>query len=348
MRRALGDLLGRLRQSIPYQRVPFWQGQLIAVLCVLAGATIRWPLDPILVDAVPFITFFPAVLVSSVWGGTRSGLTALVLTIIIAGVGWIEPGGGLGLTIMSGASVAAFAVFGGSIVLVAEVLRSALKDLAKSEERASLLAAEMKHRVKNAFAIASAISRQTSRNADSVAEYRAVLEGRLNALALAQDLASREATDATDLSELVRQICAPFDLSRFGIAGPPFQLAHDLVPMMALLIHELATNAAKYGALSAPAGRVRIEWVREAAALLVDWQEMDGPPVSEPSRSGFGARLIQSAFAPDRAMVTLEYCPGGLRCRISIEMPPTTVAQGTDPFVEAGLPPRAPVSKQLT
>ena len=144
MRRALGDLLGRLRQSIPYQRVPFWQGQLIAVLCVFAGATIRWPLDPILVDAVPFITFFPAVLVSSVWGGTRSGLTALVLTIIIAGVGWIEPEGGLGLTIMSGASVAAFAVFGGSVVLVAELLRSALKDLAKSEERASLLAAEMK------------------------------------------------------------------------------------------------------------------------------------------------------------------------------------------------------------
>ena len=61
-----------------------------------------------------------------------------------------------------------------------------------------------------------------------------------------------------------------------------------------------------------------------------------------------GARLIQSAFAPDRARVTLEYCPGGLRCRISIEMPPTTVAQGTDSIVEACLPPRAPAWKQLT
>jgi two-component sensor histidine kinase len=118
--------------------------------------------------------------------------------------------------------------------------------------------------------------------------------------------------------------------------------------MMALLIHELATNAAKYGALSAPAGRVRIEWVREAATLLVDWQEMDGPPVSEPSSSGFGARLIQSAFPPDPAGVTLEYCPGGLRCRISIGKPPTTVAKATDRFVEAGQPPRAPVSKQFT
>jgi two-component sensor histidine kinase len=74
--------------------------------------------------------------------------------------------------------------------------------------------------------------------------------------------------------------------------------------MMALLIHELATNAAKCGAVSAPAGRVRIEWVREAATLLVDWQEMDGPPVSEASSSGFGARLIQSAFPPDRTGVT--------------------------------------------
>jgi two-component sensor histidine kinase len=348
VRRAFGDLLGRLRQSIPYQRVPFWKGQLIAVLCVLAGAIIRWPLDPILIDAVPFITFFPAVLVSSVWGGTRSGLTALVLTIIVAGVGWIDPDGGLGLTILSGASVAAFAVFGGSVVLVAELLRSALKDLAKSEERANLLAAEMKHRVKNAFAIASAVSRQTSRNVDSVAEYRAALESRLNALAQAQELASKEAMDATDLSEVVGQICAPFDLSRFGIAGPPFQLAHDLVPMMALLIHELATNAAKYGALSAPAGRVRIEWVRASSTLLVDWQEMDGPPVSAPSRSGFGARLIQSAFAPERAKVTLEYCPDGLRCRISIETPPTAVAEATDSFVETGLSPAAPVSKQLT
>jgi two-component sensor histidine kinase len=170
----------------------------------------------------------------------------------------------------------------------------------------------------------------------------------LNALALAQELASREATDATDISELVKQICAPFDLSRFGIAGPPFHLAHDLVPMMALLIHELATNAAKYGALSAPADRVRIEWVQEAATLLVDWHEMDGPPISAPSRSGFGARLMQSAFAPERAKVTLEYCPGGLRCRISIEIPPTTVAQGTDSIVEACLPPRAPAWKQLT
>ncbi len=96
VRRAFGGLLGRLRQSIPYRRVPFWKGQLIAVLCVLGGAIVRWPLDPILVDAVPFITFFPAVLVSSVWGGTRSGLTALVLTIIVAGVGWIGRGAGSG------------------------------------------------------------------------------------------------------------------------------------------------------------------------------------------------------------------------------------------------------------
>jgi len=348
VRGAVGDLLCRLRESIPYQRVPFWKGQLISVLCVLGGAVIRWPIDPILVDAVPFITFFPDVLVSSVWGGTRSGLSALVLTIIVAGVGWMDPDGGLGLAIVSGASVAAFAVFGGTVVLVAELLRSALKDLANSEERSHLLAAEMKHRVKNALAIASAISRQTARNVNSVAEYQAVLEGRLNALALAQDLASKETTDATDLSELARQVCVPFDLSRFGIAGPPFQLAQDLVPMMALLIHELATNATKYGGLSTPAGRVRIEWVREATTLLLDWQELDGPPVREPSHSGFGARLIQSAFAPDRAKVTLEYCPGGLRCRISIETPPTAVAQARDSFGETGRLPRAPVSKQLS
>jgi hypothetical protein len=71
--RAFGDLLGRLRQSIPYRRVPFWKGQLIAILCVLGGAIIRWPFDPILIDAVPFITFFPAVLVSSVWDARAPG-----------------------------------------------------------------------------------------------------------------------------------------------------------------------------------------------------------------------------------------------------------------------------------
>jgi len=313
------DLMDRLRRSIPYQRVPLWKGQLIAVACVLGGALVRWPLESFLLVDVPFITYFPAVLVSAVWGGTRAGMTSLLLAIMVAGFRWFEPAGEWGQAATSGASLAAFAVFGGAVVFVAEVLRGSLKELAASEERSRLLASEMGHRVKNALAIATAISRQTARTVGSVAEYRAALEGRFSALALAQDLATIDVSQAADLSDLFRRVLAPFDAGRCDISGAPFRLAQDLTSMMALLIHELATNATKYGALSVAGGRVRIAWFLETGMLVVDWQELGGPEVTEPSRAGFGARLMQSAFPKDRATVTVDYRPDGLRCRISVE-----------------------------
>jgi len=94
----------------------------------------------------------------------------------------------------------------------------------------------------------------------------------------------------------------------------------------ALLLHELATNATKYGALSVPAGRVSISWWQEPGAVHFDWTEIGGPAVTPPARRGFGSRLLASAFPEDQAAVTIDYRADGVRCRISLIVPPEMVA----------------------
>ena len=204
-------------------------------------------------------------------------------------------------------------------------------DVTEREEAAAqreLLLAEMRHRVKNTLAVVQAIARQTFKRAEAP-EASLAFEGRLSALAAAHDLLTRESWDSAPLTRLAADAFRADDerLARVTISGPEVLLPPRRAVAMTLALHELFTNALKYGALSNAAGRVALEWRRTGdGGLRLAWTETGGPPVAPPKRRGFGSVLIERALAHDcGAIVRLEYPPEGLIC--TIEIPPASVAR---------------------
>jgi PAS domain S-box-containing protein len=173
-----------------------------------------------------------------------------------------------------------------------------------AEARQRLLINELNHRVKNTLASIQSIVRQTLRADEATARVRERLIERLLAMSAAHDVLTRESWEGAALDEIVRQGVAPFvddrDPGRVSIAGPSLRVGASTALSLALAVHELATNAAKYGALSIPAGKVVIAWdqVGDNGAVLT-WAERDGPPVAPPDRKGFGTRLLDRGLSAD-------------------------------------------------
>ena len=191
-----------------------------------------------------------------------------------------------------------------------------------AEERQRLLVNELNHRVKNSLATVQAIAAQSLAAEDVPAEARARFIERLIALARANDVLVKENWEGADLEAIVRQVASPYagqgDGQRFAVSGPAVHLGPNVATAMALALHELATNAAKYGALSRPEGQVALNWAIEDGGFRLTWRERGGPAVSPPTRTGFGTRLIQRGLANElRAQVSLDYAPEGLTCTLT-------------------------------
>lgn len=175
-----------------------------------------------------------------------------------------------------------------------------ITDRKREEEHRALLANELGHRVKNSLAMIQAMVSQTLRRAESISDAEQVLQARIMAMASANDVLVSTSWESADLRDMLEHTLAPFmtgDNSQFDLSGPEAILPPKVANSFALGIHELATNAVKYGALSTEEGRVRIAWdildetMKPVVRLL--WQETGGPPVSKPQRNGFGTRLIE-------------------------------------------------------
>ncbi|HEY9217903.1 MAG TPA: GAF domain-containing protein, partial [Phenylobacterium sp.] len=203
----------------------------------------------------------------------------------------------------------------------ARLYQDAQRELArrrKVEEQQTLLINELNHRVKNTLATVQSIVAQTSKQGGSP-EIRQAIEGRLLALAGAHDLLTRRNWEGADLRDLIERALAPFAVGdhRLVLAGPALTLAPQKALAMAMTMHELATNAVKYGALSTPAGRVEITWEVAEDRLSLQWAEHGGPPVSPPPARGFGSRLLERGLAGDlKGSVELRFPPEGVRCLI--------------------------------
>jgi PAS domain S-box-containing protein len=176
----------------------------------------------------------------------------------------------------------------------------------RAQEQQTLLMQELNHRIKNLFAIASGIVALSARSATSPKQYAANILGRLDALAAAHELirpsrpgAADATAEPTSLDALLRKILSPYtaqpggtESARLVMDGPPVALSARAVTTLALVIHELATNAAKYGALSVEEGRLRITWICADDSLVMKWEESGGPAlIGPPSSEGFGTVL---------------------------------------------------------
>jgi PAS domain S-box-containing protein len=193
------------------------------------------------------------------------------------------------------------------------------------EDHKKMLIAELDHRVKNMLACVAAISKRSQERSRSVKEFLDVLNGRINSLANAHALLSRSRWEGVGLGELVRSelaFCAKDETAL--IEGPEVDLAAMATQALAMVLHELTTNAAKYGALSNRHGRVMVRWRRQSRGpsrgkLVLEWRETGGPTVVEPKATGYGTSVIRN-LVPYELGGTVDYVlvPDGIRCKIEI------------------------------
>lgn len=212
------------------------------------------------------------------------------------------------------------------IAAVHDALRQASRELKTREERQGVMINELNHRVKNTLATVQALARQTFAKTPNSADGGAPLEvftERLIALSGAHDLLTRTGWREADMAALVDASLGAH-AERVDRSGPEVALAPHTAVGLSMVFHELATNSAKYGALSAASGRVELTWKRDPVTdnLLFTWRDIGGPPVTPPTQSGFGTRLIESSIRREqKGQARFDFRPDGLVFEASLPLP---------------------------
>jgi two-component sensor histidine kinase/CheY-like chemotaxis protein len=216
----------------------------------------------------------------------------------------------------------------------------------EAANRQMLLAREVDHRARNALAIVQAIVRLG--RADTTQDYIASVEGRIRALAQTHELLSQSRWQGADMLRLVNEEISPYRTrsgARIAVVGPSVILAPEKAQTMALALHELATNAAKYGALSNIEGEVGVRWEVGAGRLTLRWTELKGPGVTEPRHRGFGMKIITAGIAQQAGgEVRFDWQPAGLICTLSLACNASgevtkSVAKSTPEYLKLVTPP---------
>jgi two-component sensor histidine kinase len=295
--------------------IGFVRDMAIGCAAAAAGVALRYAfaLPP---GVMPFFTVVIAVCVATVTAGLAAGVAAAIAGGLL---GWYFI-----LTPFSWTLTASnvYALLGYSAVITVILMtsqmyraseRNRLELAVREAENQALFAREMSHRLKNAMAVVQAMANQTfTKGNPDLAKF----DGRLSALAQAHNLLNEHVRQpSADVRELVELAIAPFEdrAGRFTLAGPQATIPDQLVISLALALHELGTNAVKYGALGSASGSVSVQWELVDGKLRLEWHERDGPTVIEPSSTGFGTRLLRrTAMGAD-----LQFHPDGLKCVIS-------------------------------
>ncbi|WP_363352432.1 HWE histidine kinase domain-containing protein [Methylocystis echinoides] len=196
----------------------------------------------------------------------------------------------------------------------------------QAEAQQKLLIDELNHRVKNTLATVQSLVAQTARGAGSVDEFRQAVEGRILALSHAHNQLSRRGWVNAEMSQLLRSEFEPYlTKGNVALSGAPLEISPNLALMLSMAVHELATNAAKYGALASSAGRIEVSWRVEMESggprLRLFWIERNGPPVVAPKHQGFGMRLLERGIQAELEGETrIEFAPDGVRCEIHVPL----------------------------
>jgi two-component system CheB/CheR fusion protein len=196
--------------------------------------------------------------------------------------------------------------------------------LSQAQAHQQVLIAELNHRVKNMLSVVLAIAEQTIKSSTSLDAFKAAYIPRVHAMARSYELLSRENWKAASIRDIIRQELEPFGSDRVLVGGPVILLKPEQAMSLGMVLHELATNAAKYGAFSSPHGTVQISWSFENCendVLLLRWRERDGPVVKKPKQDGFGLKLV-SGEATHRlgGKPMIEFSSEGLSASLKIRI----------------------------
>ena len=283
-----------------------------ALVCVAAATLLRLAIDIATPNAVPFATYFPAILIATLIAGTAAGLLTTVLGAVISWYVFVPPR--FSMSSLSTADLVSLGLFffaALAIIWIADRYRAVLRRLDEEEAYRKVVVEELGHRVKNKLATVYAILRHELRGHRDVWESAA---GRLRALSAADDFLVTGEGEGVALEQILDLELAPYGSASVNKRGAPLTLSGKLPSVLALIVHELATNAAKYGALSAPNGVIDISWAEDGDDIVVDWRERGGPPVIAPAKRSFGTNLIERSLGAFQGSAKVEFAPGGVSC----------------------------------
>jgi two-component sensor histidine kinase len=229
-----------------------------------------------------------------------------------------------------------------------------ITDRKQAEERQRLLVRELDHRVKNVLASVATVAQRARESGGSVDDFLEAFDGRIQSMANAHALLSRSHWQGVSLADLVRNELAPYvGESSASVEGPDVLLTAEATQPMAIVLHELVTNASKYGALSTPHGRISVRWDWQQDGqmprrLLLEWiEETRSPPVVAPSQVGYGVRAIRNLIPYELGgTVDLVFDAGGVRCRM--ELPSKRIRSGAQPvdLLKVAVPNSPPAARQ--
>jgi two-component sensor histidine kinase len=306
-------------RGISQPSLPFSIG--FAMLCLALATEARWGLAIIRPD-VFFTPYFPAVVFATVFGGIRIG----ILTAITAGALGVSVN--FGDTTADPARFALLAIFWavcGVAIWGVEHYRSIAaqqqaisKRLIQEEEYRKLLVDELQHRLKNKIATVHAVLHQVLHDQPQV---WASIDHRIRALSATDDLIARVDSRGCDIRDLLRSELGPYGHVRFNLNGDELFLPPKLAVSLALIFHELATNAGKYGAFSSPQGLLQVSWTVTDDRLNITWDETEGPTVETIGKPGFGTKLLNSALLPFNGKTEISFLKSGIHCTMQCRIP---------------------------
>ncbi|HKU07372.1 MAG TPA: HWE histidine kinase domain-containing protein [Bradyrhizobium sp.] len=292
-----------------------------AVLCLALSTLARWGLAQIRPD-VFFTPYFPAVVLATMFGGYRIG----ILTSLAAGA--------LGMTVNFSSATVDSARFVLLVIFwavcavtiwgvqyyraIAAHQREVSKRLIEEEEYRKLLVDELQHRLKNKISTVHAVLHQVL--ADHPQVWNAI-DKRIRALSATDDLIARVDGTGCDISDLLRSELGPYGHVRFNLNGEKLFLPARLAVSLALMFHELATNASKYGAFASTRGFLQVSWTVSDDRLSITWDETEGPPVENIGKPGFGTKLLNSALRPFDGKTEISFLKSGIHCIMQCRVP---------------------------
>jgi two-component sensor histidine kinase len=313
---AIDTALSRLRGYIPPRSL---RSYLFGVVCAAAAGLFEFWLKWLDQNASPLIAYYPAVAFTALLGGIGPAILVTVVGGMTAAWAFMPPAYSFALDRYGDkVTLVTFAFVSMLLMLGADHFRRLAKRLEDEEQLRQLAVQELAHRLKNKIATIQAIISVQLRDQPQV---RDDILSRLAALTATDHLVEEANGRGAFVHDIARTELGPYVASRVVIQGPDVLLPPKYALTFALLLHELATNSAKYGSLSVPNGIVLLNFRTTEALLEIGWQEKDGPPVSAPKRQGFGLRLLSRALAQFGGGTDMLFEPSGLVCKMTIHLP---------------------------